>query len=219
MPIDYLATFPVPHHLLPEKLRRLLSPIGLDPQERVEVSALSEEKDASGIRDEAVHLVMAAVPEPQTYALMLGGLAALGFVARRRRKAARQHDTRKDAANQAGTCRHRDAVKITKADARLFKGQLDNPIQPFRMSAGSDFGNNATKRLVQVGLAQNFRRQNLGCKTGMHAHHGGGGIVATRFDAKKGQCPVHGRRCRKGQAQVTPWAWRNNPWPVRFPCF
>ena len=63
MPIDYLATFPVPHHLLPEKLRRLLSPIGLDPQERVEVSALSEEKDVSGKRDEVVHLVMAAVPE------------------------------------------------------------------------------------------------------------------------------------------------------------
>jgi hypothetical protein len=63
MPIDYLATFPVPHHLLPEKLRRLLSPIGLDPQERVDVSALSEEKDASGTRDEVVHLVMAAVPE------------------------------------------------------------------------------------------------------------------------------------------------------------
>ena len=62
MPTDYLATFPVPHHLLPEKLRRLLSPIGLDPQERVDVSALSEEKSASGIRDEAVHLVMAAVP-------------------------------------------------------------------------------------------------------------------------------------------------------------
>ncbi len=63
MPIDYLATFPVPHHLLPEMLRRLLSPIGLDPQERVDVSALSEEKNASGKRDEVVHLVMAAVPE------------------------------------------------------------------------------------------------------------------------------------------------------------
>lgn len=63
MPIDYLATFPVPHQLLPEKLRRLLSPIGLDPQERVEVSALFEAKDAGGKREEVVHLVMAAVPE------------------------------------------------------------------------------------------------------------------------------------------------------------
>ena len=29
-------------------------------------------------------LVMAAVPEPETYAMMLAGLAAGGFVARRR---------------------------------------------------------------------------------------------------------------------------------------
>lgn len=63
MPIDYLATFPVPQQLLPEKLRRLLSPIGLDPQERVEISALLEDKDVNGAREEVLHLVMAAVPE------------------------------------------------------------------------------------------------------------------------------------------------------------
>lgn len=62
MPIDYLATFPVPQQFLPERLRRLLSPIGLAPQERVEISALSEE-DGREKRDEVVHLVMAAVPE------------------------------------------------------------------------------------------------------------------------------------------------------------
>ena len=63
MPINYLDTFPVRQKLLPEKLRRLLSPIGLDPQERVEISALSEYSDVSGRRKEVVHLVMAAVPE------------------------------------------------------------------------------------------------------------------------------------------------------------
>ena len=31
------------------------------------------------------HLVVAAVPEPQTYAMMLGGLGLLGFMARRKR--------------------------------------------------------------------------------------------------------------------------------------
>lgn len=69
MSIDYLATFPVPQHLLPEKLRRLLSPIGLDPQERVEVTVLFEERDEDRARDETVHLVMAAAPEAAVDAL------------------------------------------------------------------------------------------------------------------------------------------------------
>ena len=63
MPIDYLATFPIPQHLLPEKLRRLLSPIGVDPQERVEVTTLFEEADEDSAHDETVHMVMVAVPE------------------------------------------------------------------------------------------------------------------------------------------------------------
>lgn len=63
MLIDYLATFPLPQQFLPRRLRQLLSPIGLDPQERVEITALSEDKDGIGTRDEVVHLVMAAVPE------------------------------------------------------------------------------------------------------------------------------------------------------------
>jgi len=32
------------------------------------------------------HLVVSAVPEPQTYAMMLGGLGLLGFMARRKRR-------------------------------------------------------------------------------------------------------------------------------------
>jgi hypothetical protein len=36
---------------------------------------------------EVDNVSVAAVPEPETYALMLAGLGALGFVARRRRAA------------------------------------------------------------------------------------------------------------------------------------
>jgi len=43
--------------------------------------------DSLGVSLDAVSLT-AAVPEPETYALMLAGLGAIGFVARRRRTAA-----------------------------------------------------------------------------------------------------------------------------------
>ena len=79
------------------------------------------------------------------------------------------------------------------------------------MGAGGYFGDNPAKGRVQVGLSQHFGGQNLWRLTRDQAHNGGCGIVAAAFDAKKGQGLVHGRRCRKGEAQVTPWAWRNNP--------
>ncbi|MGV8180324.1 hypothetical protein [Pseudomonas aeruginosa] len=60
--IDYLAAFPIPAHLLPERLRLLLQPIGTDPALRVEVSCFTEH-DPYGPKCEAVFMLMAVVPD------------------------------------------------------------------------------------------------------------------------------------------------------------
>jgi hypothetical protein len=60
--IDYLAAFPVPAHLLPERLRLLLQPIGTDPALRVEVSCFTEDAPSEP-KNEAVFMLMAVVPD------------------------------------------------------------------------------------------------------------------------------------------------------------
>jgi hypothetical protein len=40
--MDYVATFPLPKHLVPKRLRELLLPIGTDPELRVEVTCFTE---------------------------------------------------------------------------------------------------------------------------------------------------------------------------------
>lgn len=63
MPIvDHLATFPIQGVALPPRLRTLLSPIGLDPLERVDVTS-DLEFDNHGPNSEYVHMLMAVVPE------------------------------------------------------------------------------------------------------------------------------------------------------------
>jgi len=44
-------------------------------------------EDATGGPESFAILNVAAVPEPETYALLLAGLGAVGFISRRRRKA------------------------------------------------------------------------------------------------------------------------------------
>ena len=64
MPIDYLTDFPLPQHLVPPKLRALLTPTGLDPQEPVDVTrTFQEERQDIGL--ECVHMLMAVVPEEE----------------------------------------------------------------------------------------------------------------------------------------------------------
>lgn len=60
--IDYLEAFPIPAHLLPERLRALLQPIGTDPSLRVEVSCFTEDAP-SDLKCEAVFMLMAVVPD------------------------------------------------------------------------------------------------------------------------------------------------------------
>lgn len=60
--IDHLATFPIQGAGLPPRLRDLLSPIGLNPLERVEVTSDCE-FDHHGPNAEYVHMLLAVVPE------------------------------------------------------------------------------------------------------------------------------------------------------------
>ena len=59
---NYLATFPIQGAGLPARLRSLLSPVGLDPLELVEVTSYLE-IDQYGPNAECVHMLMAVVPE------------------------------------------------------------------------------------------------------------------------------------------------------------
>lgn len=49
MPINYLAEFPIPVRLLPAKLRALLRPIDLDPDQPVEAASMFEEETHVGL--------------------------------------------------------------------------------------------------------------------------------------------------------------------------
>lgn len=60
MPFDYLAAFPIPAHVMPPRLRGLLEPVGLSPNQFVEVASM-QESDPHGEQAEHLHLLMAVV--------------------------------------------------------------------------------------------------------------------------------------------------------------
>lgn len=60
--VDHIATFPIQGAALPLRLRALLSPVGLDPLEQVDVTN-DLEFDNHGPNSEYVHMLMAVVPE------------------------------------------------------------------------------------------------------------------------------------------------------------
>jgi hypothetical protein len=62
MPIDYVAQFPIPAHMLPGRLRALLEPVGFAPEQAIEVTTRYE-FDRFGPGYEYVHMIMAVVPD------------------------------------------------------------------------------------------------------------------------------------------------------------
>jgi hypothetical protein len=64
MSFDYLASFPIPGHVLPPRLRGLLEPVGFSPSQSVEV-ACRQEVNPHGEKAEYLHLLMAVVPEAE----------------------------------------------------------------------------------------------------------------------------------------------------------
>lgn len=61
MAFDYLSKFPLPVQVMPSKLKRLLEPVGLVPDDFIEV-ACRYELDPHGIQKEHLQLLMAIVP-------------------------------------------------------------------------------------------------------------------------------------------------------------
>ncbi|WP_441253325.1 hypothetical protein [Tardiphaga sp. 866_E4_N1_4] len=61
MPFDYADAFPLPLHVMPQRLRDLLAPVGLSPRVMVDVAA-NLQIDQHGPNAERLHLQMAVVP-------------------------------------------------------------------------------------------------------------------------------------------------------------
>jgi len=61
MPLDYLDSFPIPAHVLPPRLRELLDPVGLSPNQFVEIACM-QETEPHEANAEYLYLQMAVVP-------------------------------------------------------------------------------------------------------------------------------------------------------------
>ncbi|HOX68983.1 hypothetical protein [Piscinibacter sp.] len=91
--MNYLEAFPIPTHLLPPSLRALLSPVGLDPLEHVEVSAMRQSDD-DDVGSETLHLLMALVPEEDVEKLGVLNEAGDGVVAQSVPRLAKKGDSK-----------------------------------------------------------------------------------------------------------------------------
>ncbi len=96
------------------------------------------------------------------------------------------HDTRQHASDQSRPRGNGNRVDISQTLARVGQCVLYSDIDLFSMGTGRDLRDDAPKTGVQVGLADDNRRQNLRRLTGHATDHSGGGIIATAFDPKNG---------------------------------
>ena len=96
------------------------------------------------------------------------------------------HHSRDQPADQPRPGSHRDQPDVGETRPGLLHCLLHRDVQTLGMGAGGNLGHHATEGLVQRRLSDNHR--------GLHrnpirvtAHDGGGGVVATRFDAQHRQ--------------------------------
>lgn len=80
MPFDYVAAFPLSVDLIPERLRNLLTPVGLNPREAVEVACMYEAPDRD-VNEENVYIQMAVVQDKGAAPLGVFDEAGQGVVA------------------------------------------------------------------------------------------------------------------------------------------
>ena len=105
------------------------------------------------------------------------------------------HDARQDSADQPRTRRHRNAVQIRQADPGTQQRAFDAMVQPFDMGPRGDFRHHTTEIGMQGGLPLHLGRQDFGTMPRHMAHHRSGRVIATAFNAQKGQFASH---CRVG---------------------
>ena len=80
MPFDYAASFPLPMEALPARLRQLLQPVGLAPDQAVEIACM-QESDPHGPNAEHLHLQMAVIPGVEGEPIAVLDEAGQGVVA------------------------------------------------------------------------------------------------------------------------------------------
>lgn len=80
MPFDYVAAFPLPADLIPDRLRNLLKPVGINPRELIEVACSYKAPDRD-VDEEIVYLQMAVVQDDGDAPLEVFNEAGGGVVA------------------------------------------------------------------------------------------------------------------------------------------
>lgn len=129
----------------------------------------------------------------------------------RRRKPLGAHDTGQNPADQARPSGDGDGRQIRQPDLRLCQCLGGAEVNLLGMGPCRDFGDNAAKVLVQRGLAEDDRRQDVRLAV-RQPDNRCGGVVATAFQPKNGDRRGHvGFGCAGVSRQVTPMARPYNP--------